>query len=243
MPDFLDSGFDSLALADAEGTRSHLMDATFEFGEWCNTVIWAPDSRSVGFLISDTRLAVYDVTTRVMRAYFYLAGSGCCGGPQESRNVAFSADGTQVSFDRFDRPIVRIRDKRGKEFDRRITSQSPPAVLRLPLVAPARNLGRETIRVPTSHIRLRLLPVRDRPLPASVEVGVVVANRRIQLDAPRGVDGIFTLPPVFDGPIDRLEIWDGQPGKRIMVRGARGDQPPTTVDLAADEEPLGASRH
>ena len=108
MPDFLDNGFDSLALADAEGTESQLMDATFEFGEWCNTVIWAPDSRSVGFLISDDRLAVYDVRTRMMRAYFYLAGSGCCGGPQESRNVAFSADGTQVSFDRFDRPLVRM---------------------------------------------------------------------------------------------------------------------------------------
>src|SRR6187399_3255542 len=48
--DFFDNGFDSLALADAEGTESHLMDATFEFGEWCNTIIWAPDSRSVGFL-------------------------------------------------------------------------------------------------------------------------------------------------------------------------------------------------
>ena len=97
----LDGGGDSLVLADAEGTQSHVMDAVFEFGEWCNTVIWAPDSRSVGFLISDDRLAVYDATTQVMRAYFYLAGSGCCGGPQESRNVAFSADGTAGIFRSF----------------------------------------------------------------------------------------------------------------------------------------------
>jgi hypothetical protein len=206
--------------------------------DWCKTIIWTLDSRKVGFVIADDRLAVFDVATRALEAFFFLAGTGCCGGPQESRSVAFNEDGTQVSFDRFDRATVLIRPKDRPAFEAPVTRESPDGFLtsRWPLSKPARNLGREVVRVPVSHVRLRVVPAPNSMLPPSVFVAVISNDQRqIEVAATPGEDGLVVLPAIHDGPLDRLEIGvAGLGGKRIVVRDVRAGGGVTLVNLPAN---------
>src|SRR5262245_38897804 len=87
----IDPPDDHLFLKTNDGPARGLMDLPPD-GDWCRTITWTPDSRKVGFVVSDDRLALFDVATGTLEAFFYLAGTGCCGGPQESRDATLSAD-------------------------------------------------------------------------------------------------------------------------------------------------------
>jgi hypothetical protein len=50
-------------------TPKRLMDLGGDV-DWCRTIVWSPDSRKVGFLIDDQRLAVFDVATAVVVQVF-----------------------------------------------------------------------------------------------------------------------------------------------------------------------------
>jgi hypothetical protein len=200
--------------------------------DWCRTILWTPDSRKAGFVIADDRLAVFDVATRRLEAFFFLAGTGCCGGSQESRNVAFDADATEVAFDRFERPIVRLQTRDGRESETHADRES----LTVPepewsLVRPARNLGREVLRVPTRRLRLRVVPEAGL-IPSSVFVKVILPDQRwIEVEATPDTGGLILLPAIVDGPVARLEIGAaGLGGRRVRVDDVVADDV-TTVSI------------
>jgi hypothetical protein len=113
--------------------------------DWCHSIIWTPDSRLVGFVISDVRVAVFDAGTERLHAIVPLIDQGCCGGPQEARDVAFSADGTRISFERVERATVTVHSRSGRDFTAAVTSESPNVTSRWPLHTPARTYGREVV--------------------------------------------------------------------------------------------------
>ena len=230
----IDPPDDHLFLATGDRPARPLMDLAID-ADWSRTIIWTSDSRKVGFVIADDRLAVFDVESARLEAFFFLAGTGCCGGPQESRNVAFSADGTSVSFDRFERPTVLLRNRNGEPFEAHLVSESEAGrpLSSWQLLRPEKHLGREVVRIPGSHIRLRLNGARPE-LPQRVHVRVVFADQRvIEVTATPRSDGLFVLPAVDDGPIDRLEVGlPGGGGNRTIVRGVKADNDETTVNVA-----------
>jgi hypothetical protein len=231
----LDPPDDHLFLKTKGGPPRGLMDLSPD-GDWCRTIVWRSDSRKVGFVVSDDRLALFDVETGTLDAFFYLAGTGCCGGPQESRNVTLSADGRQVFFDRWDRPMVRIHRRDARPFTATVSRESSPDLMTTwPLVKPATLVGREVVRVPESRLRLRLVPAPGDRLAPHIVVNVVPTDgRSVGVEATPAPDGLVVLPAVYDGPIDRLEIgMAGLRGKRIVIRELRTGEDVTVVNVPA----------
>jgi len=233
---------DHLFLSTGGRAARPLMDLAPD-ADWCKTIIWTPDSRKVGFVVSDDRVAVFDVGTGALEAFFFLVGKGCCGGPQEARHVAFNKDGTEVSFDRFERPTVLIRPRKSEAFEAAVTSESPEGLLtsKWPLHKPAKNLGPEVVRIPVSRIRLRLVAPPGGSLPRRIAVKAVAANERwIEVEATPTADGLVVLPAVDDGPLQRLEIgfFDGS-GKRTVVRGVTAGEGATVVTVPIPRHDVG----
>ncbi len=138
---------DHLFLISKGRATRKLMDLAPD-ADWCQSIIWTPDSRKVGFIVSDVRVAVFDVQTQHLDAIVPLIQQGCCGGPLEARNVTFSNDGSQISFERFERATVTIRDRSGKTRVANISGESSPDIIsRWPIATPARNLGRELVAI------------------------------------------------------------------------------------------------
>lgn len=230
----LDPPDDHLFLTTRGRPTRTLMDLAAD-ADWCKTIVWSADSRKVGFVVTDDRLALFDVDTGRLEAFFFLAGSGCCGGPQEARNVALTDDGTEVSFNRFDRAVVLGRSKDGKDFEAAVTREWSDLAATWPLLRPAKDLGREVVRVPVSRVRVRLVAAPGDGVPSSISVRVVLKDQRwIEVPATPARDGLVVLTPVDDGPIDRLEIGAaGLGGKRIVVHGVRGGGDATAVNMPA----------
>ena len=164
----IDPPDDHLYLSVSGGPARHLMDLPAD-ADWCKTIIWTADSRKVGFLIDDERLAVFDAEAGTLEAMLVLVGSGVYGGMQEARDVSFNHDGTQVSFERFDRATMLIRTRDGKVLEAPVTSEGSgsnrPAP---PIHRPATSHGRESVRVSVVHLRIRLVSAAERPTVGAV---------------------------------------------------------------------------
>ena len=101
----LDPPDDHLYLGPSGGSARRLMDLAPD-SDWCRTVVWTSDSRRVGFLIRDQRLAVFDSATGEHLAFLQLVPADGYPGSQGARNVVLRPDGV-VSFERFDRATNR----------------------------------------------------------------------------------------------------------------------------------------
>ncbi len=143
----IDPPDDHLYVGAARGPARRVMDLAPD-ADWCNTIVWTRDSRRAGFLIRDQRLAVFDAATGAHVATVVLIVPDGYPGSQEARNVAFSDDGTRVTFERFDRAITLLDRNKGT-LEAPLTSNSP----KLPEARPARSRGRETVPVLTGAAR------------------------------------------------------------------------------------------
>lgn len=103
----LDPPDDHLYLGPSGGQTRRLMDLAPD-SDWCRTIIWTNDSRKVGFLIRDQRLAIFDTATGEQVAMLQLVLADGYPGSQGARRVVMGSDGI-VSFERFqragDRPL------------------------------------------------------------------------------------------------------------------------------------------
>jgi hypothetical protein len=202
----IDPSDDHLFLSTRGGPARRLMDLPAD-ADWCKTIVWTPDSRKIGFVINDEKLAIFDAETAALEAFVYLVGNGCCGGPQEAKAVTINSDLTEVSFERFDRPTVLIRRKDGEQFEAPVTSEAPELVTnKRPIHKPAKSYGREILHIPASRGRLRLVTDSGRPASATVFVRLVSKKREIGLVATSGTGGLLMLPAFVDGALDRLEV-------------------------------------
>ncbi len=66
--------------------------------DWCNEIIWSPDSSRVGFLIRGARLDVYDAGKGDMLESIIPVEPDGYPGSREARAVRFLEDGTGVQF-------------------------------------------------------------------------------------------------------------------------------------------------
>jgi len=78
--------------------------------DWCRTILWTPDSRTVGFLINEQRLAVFDVRTKSEIATIALVQADGYPGTQEARHVTLTNAGS-VRFERVVRPTMLLRTR------------------------------------------------------------------------------------------------------------------------------------
>ena len=96
---------DHLYLGPSGGRARRLMDLAPD-SDWCRTIIWTSDSRKVGFLIRDQRLAVFDTATSELLAFLQIVAADGYPGSQGARHVVLQPDGA-VSFERFERATGR----------------------------------------------------------------------------------------------------------------------------------------
>lgn len=67
--------------------------------DWCDTIIWAPDSTLVGFLIQEARLVVVRPESgRITFDAWLLDPSGAYPPPQQATDLAFLPDLSGVAF-------------------------------------------------------------------------------------------------------------------------------------------------
>ena len=66
--------------------------------EWCEKIIWSPDSSKVAFLITGLRLDVYDLRNLRLVSSVPLVHVDSYPGSREARDVRFSRDGSSVEF-------------------------------------------------------------------------------------------------------------------------------------------------
>ena len=89
---------DHLYIGHVSGSATHVL-ALAPDADWCRTIVWTPDSKTVGFLVSDQRLALFDVRTLKLIVMTVLVAPDGYPGSQEARNVAIASDGV-ISFER-----------------------------------------------------------------------------------------------------------------------------------------------
>jgi len=99
---------DHLYLVPPDGNPRHLM-ALAPDQDWSRTIVWSPDSRRVGFVIDDQRLAVFSTSTFELVAMLLLVPDGS----QEARSVALTNDDL-VSFDLVERGVVGVPQRDGR---------------------------------------------------------------------------------------------------------------------------------
>jgi hypothetical protein len=77
-----------------------------EDAEWCDEIFWSQDGERVGFLISGSRVDVYDAAERSLLARAQLVEPDGYPGSREARWLAFTPDARGLTF----RECLRDRD-------------------------------------------------------------------------------------------------------------------------------------
>jgi hypothetical protein len=214
---------DHLYLVDRGGSARRLLDLAPD-ADWCRTIVWTPDSRSVGFLINDQRLTIFDRETTELVAMVVLVKADGYPGTQEARQVVFSRDGTTLTFERVDRATRMLRIRAGETIVAPLASISQAR----PSDRPARSRGSETLRIPTVRLQLRLTTAEGRPAATPVWVKLVTPDgREVQVPAQSDRDGVVRLPACDDGPFDVVEI--RREGRSTVLRNVSVGAAPVPV--------------
>jgi hypothetical protein len=202
----IDPPDDHLYLGPRAGPARRVMDLGGDI-DWCQTIVWSPDSRRVGFLIRDQRLAVFDSASAELVALLVLVDSGgAYPGANEARDVAFDATGDAVSFTRAART-------------------DPPG----PVTDPR---TRETMRIPASRLRLRVMRDTGQPVGGTIWVRLSRRDRAdVSVKVTPGPDGVFTLPAFDEGPFPIVEVFVSGSREHAVLREVTIGDAPTPVRI------------
>lgn len=143
---------DHLYLGRTDERARHLMALAPDL-DWCRSIFWSPNSRLVGFLINEQRLAVFDVTTGSLIQVRELVKADGYPGNQEARNVSL-ADAGEVTFDRYLRATALFRTRDGS-FEAPVTIFGTHG---RPIHRPEQLLGRERLRIPLPVSTVEVVP-------------------------------------------------------------------------------------
>jgi hypothetical protein len=130
----------------AAGSRARHLMALAPDADWCRAILWTPDSRTVGFLINEQRLALFDVSTMTLTAMLVLVQADGYPGSEEARRVSLANDGT-VTFERVVRPTMLLRTRTGGTIEVPVTRSGTYG---RPIHVAERSLGFERVRVKLS---------------------------------------------------------------------------------------------
>jgi len=212
----------------SDGRRETELMALAPDMDWCQTIVWAADSRHVGFLINEQRLAVFDAATGEHTAMLVLVPDTMAWGPIAARDVRFEAGGTRVSFERFERPVARIQGRNGQVDTHTVWRRRGQAI-----VQPARALGREVLTIPTARLTVRLI---DRGTSRPVTSGWIHLakdeRRSISLRARPDSRGLLRLPAFEAGPLATVEA-QYQGGPHTVLHDVSIAERPVEIALAS----------
>lgn len=85
------------------GQAARHMRALAPDADWSRAIVWSPDSRTVGFVISEQRLALFETATAGEIATLTLVKADDYPGSEEARAISIANDG--VTFDRYRGPV------------------------------------------------------------------------------------------------------------------------------------------
>ena len=111
--------------------------------DWCRTIIWTPDSQTVGFLVSEQRLALFNARTMRLIATAVLVAADGYPGSQEARNVAIANDGA-ISFERVVRATMLLHPRGQRVIEAPVTWHGTYG---RPIHRPERRAGVERVHV------------------------------------------------------------------------------------------------
>lgn len=194
----IDPPDDHLFLKGPDGRVTKLMDLAPD-ADWCRTIIWTADSARVGFVITDNRLSVFDVSSHEHVNEVVLVKIDGYPGSEAVRNLAFTDSGRAVTFERIDRRTAQLlsRETRG----------IPAARLRV------RPLWSDT-------------GTSSGPTWARL---VAVSGQEIRVRVTPGSDGVAALPAFDDGPLRMVEFGAYRPGETVILRDVPISEKPLVV--------------
>jgi hypothetical protein len=102
---------DHLYLAQV-GKPARYLQALAPDADWSRAIVWSRDSRTVGFVINEQRLALFDTATASAIATLTLVKADGYPGSEEARAISIATDGT-VAFDRYRRATTLLRSREG----------------------------------------------------------------------------------------------------------------------------------
>jgi hypothetical protein len=130
------------------GQPARYLRALAPDADWSRAIVWRPDSRTVGFVINEQRLALFDTATARAIATLTLVKADGYPGSEEARAISIANDGT-VSFDRYRRPTMLLQTRQGViEAPVTISGTYGRAIHRAEQL-----LGRERLQVSTTGAR------------------------------------------------------------------------------------------
>ena len=210
---------DHLYVVPPDGSPRHLM-ALAPDQDWSRTIVWSPDSRKVGFVINDQRLAVFDARSLELEAMLLLVSDDS----QEARSVTLSD--SVVSFDVVERASVDVPQRDGRVVQVHAVQiaefRSGSRVTR-----PARVLGRRTITIPPERLRLRLQTPEGRPMEIEGWTRMETPDRRqVRVEFSSAADGVVRLPAFDPGPFRIVEVAQSRSQRtRVLHDVVIGERP------------------
>jgi hypothetical protein len=94
------------------GQPARYLRALAPDADWSRTITWSPDSRTVGFVINEQRLALFETATAREIAILTLVKSDGYPGSEEARAISIATDGI-VTFDHYRRSTMLLQTRQG----------------------------------------------------------------------------------------------------------------------------------
>ncbi len=94
----LDPPAQSLWLGAHDGGEPKLLQRLAEDQDWCNQIVWSPDSSMVVFLVQDARAVVADAVRRQVLTEGWLVEPENHPTTSIASDVAFAADGSELVY-------------------------------------------------------------------------------------------------------------------------------------------------
>jgi hypothetical protein len=116
--------------------------------DWSRAIVWSPDSRTVGFVINEQRLALFDTATAGEIGILTLVKADGYPGRDEARAISI-ANERIVSFDRYRRATMLLQTRQG-------VIESPVTIFGTygrPIHRAEQFLGRERLQVSTAGVQ------------------------------------------------------------------------------------------
>ena len=130
------------------GQPARYLRALAPDADWSRAIVWSPDSRTVGFVVNEQRLALFDTATASEIAILTLVKADGYPGSEEARAISIANDGI-VTFDRYRRATMLLQTRQG-------VIEAPVTIYGTygrPIHRAEQLLGRERLKVSTGRVR------------------------------------------------------------------------------------------
>jgi hypothetical protein len=130
------------------GQPARYLRALAPDADWSRPIVWSSDSRTVGFVINEQRLALFDTVTASEIATLTLVKADGYPGSEEARAISIANEGI-VTFDRYRRATMLLQTRQG-------VIETPVTISGTydrPIHRAEQRLGRERLQVSTVGVR------------------------------------------------------------------------------------------